>query len=228
MPTELTAKVENSIADAAQRFSSNLSELHKALAKELKALGTQHDALVAAFEARQARRTTAVQSVQTGRITDAKAELDRVTREQAPLLASGNPHLELIARNLVEFSRGQIIVAESLARSDTLQMQREEAIDRSFLLWIEELSLLAVEAIDSDKARKRAIAVINGGLIMGGLTTLPFAPTVSALLAGILLARQWRDAESERDTDSDAIRIERASRLLAHVNTVMQAWLKIL
>jgi hypothetical protein len=64
-------------------------------------------------------------------------------------------------------------------------------------------------------------------LIVGGLTTLPFAPAISALLAGILLARQWRDAESEETTDSDAVRIERATRLLAHVNTIMKAWLQV-
>lgn len=228
MATELTAELERAVDEATRRFSTQSSDLHQALAKELKTLGRHHAALVAAFQARTEKREAAVQSVQAVRIAEAKAELERVSSEQAPLIASGNPHLELIAKSLIEFAQGRVVLAESLERSDMLQRQHEDAIDASLLRWIEELSLLSVAAIDSDKARKRAIAVINGGLIVGGMTTLPFAPAVSALLAALLLARQWRDAEAENDTDSDAARIERATRLLAHVNSIMQAWLQIL
>lgn len=227
MTTKISAKLERSVSNAASKYASKTSNLHKALAKELKKLGTRHAALLGAFETRRAKRSSAAQAAHAAGIAAAKAEFERVTREQAPLLASGNPHLELIAKNLIEFSKGRIRLTESLARSDTQQAQREDDIDQSFLLWIEELALLSVEAIDSDKARKRAIGIINGGLIVGGLTTLPFAPAISALLAGILLARQWRDAESEETTDSDAVRIERATRLLAHVNTIMKAWLQV-
>lgn len=228
MATELTAELEQSVDAATRRFSSKSSDLHQALAKELKTLVSHHAALVAAFQARTAKRAAAVQSVQTARIAAAKAEFERISSEQAPLIASGDRHLALIAKSSIEFAQGRIVLAESLARNDTLQAQHEDAIDGSLLRWIEELSLLSVAAIDSDKARKRAIAVINGGLIAGGMTTLPFAPAVSALLAALLLARQWRDAEAEEDTDSDAVRIERATRLLAHVNTIMQAWLQVL
>lgn len=228
MTTELTAKLERSIDDATRRFTSKSSALHKALAKEMKTLGTHHAALVAAFQARTAKRAAAVQSLQAARIAAAKADLERVSSEQSSLIASGNPHLESIAKSIIEFAKGRIVVAESLARSDTLQTRQEDAIDRSFLLWIEELALLGIEAIDSDKARKRAIAIINGGLIVGGMTALPFAPAVSAMLASILLVQQWRDTESEEDSDSDAVRIERAIRLLAHVNAITQAWLQIL
>lgn len=228
MTTELTAKVEGLLDEATKRFSAKSSALHRALAKELTSLAKHHTALAEAFDARKAKRASAAESVRVARITAARAELERVTQEQAPLLANGNPHLQLIAENLVEFSRGRIDLAETLARSDALQVEREDNIDGSLQLWIEELSVAAIESIDSDKARKRAVAIINGGLIVGGVTTLPFVPALSALFAAIILAQQWRDTASEEGADSDANRVESATRLLAHVNTIMQAWQQVL
>ena len=228
MTSKHSAKLNKSISKAASKFSSKSSDLHKSLASELKKLGKQHDSLIAAFERRQTKRTSTAQTTLDARLAAAEADLERAKVEQAPLLANGNPHLEQLARSIIEFEKGKIELTKTLGRSDFQQARREDDIDQSLLLWIEELSLHSIDAIQSDKARKRAIAIINAGLIVGGLVTAPIVPGLSALIAAIFVAKQWADAELEVDSNSDAHRIQRATKLLKHVNSIMEAWLKIL